>query len=129
MGWTLRADKRDLNRGRLDTILGHSKGAMGRDDGRKSLKKSYVRADCPRPQSCQTKSDVRRGQNDLSGKKAFHSTGFAPQSAMRQLPKQLSSSTRSAAIFVISDPSAFIVKMLALSSESPRKAIFLPSGE
>jgi len=58
---------------------------------------------------------------------AGHSTGSAPQSAMTQLPPQFS--TRLFVIFVMSDPSAFIVKMLALPSESPSKAIFFPSGE
>ena len=61
-------------------------------------------------------------------KNRFQSTGSAPQSDMTQLPKK-QFSTRWFVIFVMSDPSAFIVKMSALCGESPSKAIFFPSGE
>ena|ERR1700735_5648105 len=57
----------------------------------------------------------------------YHSTGFAPQSDITQLPPQFS--TRLFVIFVMFDPSSFIVKMSALPCESPSKAIFFPSGE
>jgi hypothetical protein len=57
-------------------------------------------------------------------------TGSEPQSGSTHAFMQFSGLKRSPAIFVMSDPSAFMVKMSALCNESPPwKAIFVPSGE